>query len=558
MGACLQKPVLSTIVERHGRKTFRVGLAELNGWRNSMEDAHVIYIEDDWGFFGILDGHGGAECSAWCAKRLREKLDAEGCPADDEAAKNMVLTVDQEYLDTQQSSGSTAAMCIVRTPAQAGGKWRLHVINAGDSRVLLSRADGTIVDGGGTDSGLTIDHKPDDPTEKERIYRCGGTVEEAAGGCARVNGDLAVCRGFGDADYKQTGGPGPEDRPVTANPEMGHFECDGTDFLLIVCDGVSEGQFPNPEVCQLAAQVLTETNGDAGKACAAVCHRAVETNSKDNVSCMIVMLGGPGSPLESAFNGAGTLPMGKATEYLPGSLIACDDSGYLKAYVAMCDRAGMSFAETVELRHKMLLARQPGGPPIQVDDDEEGAELAMIGHPDGAEGSAERKAWYEAWAKERLEGGGGGGGGAGGRGGDNPMAALMGGMGGTGGPGSQTEMMQMLMGMMQGGGGMPGMGGMGGPQQQPDNGRRVRVADLEQLQSSVSAHPALDWDARMAELAAQEGIVKTDDPSDGTTHVTFPAPVGVVAWLPTDALTDLDGTDLDGGGGGDSKFELIE
>jgi serine/threonine protein phosphatase PrpC len=77
---------------------------------------------------------------------------------------------------------------------------------------------------------------------------------------------------------------------VTANPEMGHFECDGTDFLLIVCDGVSEGQFPNPAVCQLAAQILRETNGDAGKACEAVCHRAVETNSKDNISCMIVMM----------------------------------------------------------------------------------------------------------------------------------------------------------------------------------------------------------------------------------------------------------------------------
>jgi len=47
-----------------------------------------------------------------------------------------------------------------------------------------------------------------------RMRRCGGTVEETAGGCARVNGDLAVSRGFGDADYKQTGGPGPEDRPV--------------------------------------------------------------------------------------------------------------------------------------------------------------------------------------------------------------------------------------------------------------------------------------------------------------------------------------------------------
>ena len=56
--------------------------------------------------------------------------------------------------------------------------------------------------------------------ERARIERCGGTVEQAMGGVYRVNGDLAVSRGFGDAEYKKTGGPGPEDRPVTADPEM--------------------------------------------------------------------------------------------------------------------------------------------------------------------------------------------------------------------------------------------------------------------------------------------------------------------------------------------------
>ena len=34
-----------------------------------------------------------------------------------------------------------------------GGKHRLHVINAGDSRTLLGKRDGSIVDGGGTDKG---------------------------------------------------------------------------------------------------------------------------------------------------------------------------------------------------------------------------------------------------------------------------------------------------------------------------------------------------------------------------------------------------------------------
>ena len=41
MGASLPKPVMSTVVERTGSKQFRVGLAEVNGWRSSMEDAHI-------------------------------------------------------------------------------------------------------------------------------------------------------------------------------------------------------------------------------------------------------------------------------------------------------------------------------------------------------------------------------------------------------------------------------------------------------------------------------------------------------------------------------------
>ena len=211
MGASLPKPISCTVLERHGDKHFRVGVAEMNGWRNSMEDAHVIHMTNGEGYFGILDGHGGGECSVWCSQRLQEQLAAHGCPKDDAAAKKLLLDTDQAFLSTGMGkrldpsqpnpsphpssnpgpshnpsprpspspspspgmgSGSTAAMCVVRKPVTPGGKYRLHVINAGDSRVLLSRADGSIVDGGGTDQGLTIDHKPDHPSERARIERC--------------------------------------------------------------------------------------------------------------------------------------------------------------------------------------------------------------------------------------------------------------------------------------------------------------------------------------------------------------------------------------------------
>ena len=109
MGASLPKPISCTVLERHGDKHFRVGVAEMNGWRNSMEDAHVVHMADGEGYFGVLDGHGGGECSAWCSQRLQEQLAAHGCPKDDAAAKKLLLDTDHAFLSTGMGSGSTAA-----------------------------------------------------------------------------------------------------------------------------------------------------------------------------------------------------------------------------------------------------------------------------------------------------------------------------------------------------------------------------------------------------------------------------------------------------------------
>jgi len=467
MGGSLPKPVQCTVLERHASTKFRVGVAEMNGWRGSMEDAHVIHMQEDGGYFGILDGHGGTQCSIWCAKRFQELLAANGLPANDAAAKKLCLDIDQAYLDTETPSGSTGAMCMVRPPATDGGKYKIHVVNVGDSRVLVSRADGTIVPGPGTDGGLTTDHKPDHPSERERIYRCGGTVEVAMGGVHRVNGDLAVSRCFGDADYKKTGGPGLEDRPVTANPEMGHFECNATDFVLVVCDGVSEGSFPNAEVCQLAAKVLRETNNDAAAAAEAICFQAVAAESKDNISAMIILLGGGSAAIASS----GMPASGNTHEFHPGCLTPCPTSSeYLTAYKAMCVRGGCTFAEASAQRYEVVLGRKG----TDKEDPEDAEELALLGTPAGAAGSAERSAWFVEWARSCEDGdddgdevmggsGGGGGGGPGGPGGGGlgDLAQMMQG----GSAQEQQMMMQMLRGMMQQqqqGGGPGGPGGPGG------------------------------------------------------------------------------------------------
>eukprot|EP00694_Reclinomonas_americana_P005364 EC794337.1.p2 GENE.EC794337.1~~EC794337.1.p2 ORF type:complete len:117 (+),score=38.49 EC794337.1:275-625(+) len=62
----------------------------------------------------------------------------------------------------------------------------------GDSRAVLCE-DGSAV-------GLSVDHQPDDSSEKRRIEDLGGFVE-----MGRVNGVLAVRRACGDFEYKQNG-----------------------------------------------------------------------------------------------------------------------------------------------------------------------------------------------------------------------------------------------------------------------------------------------------------------------------------------------------------------
>ncbi|CAE7428414.1 Ttn [Symbiodinium sp. CCMP2456] len=55
------------------------------------------------------------------------------------------------------------------------------------------------------------------------------------------------------------------------------FECGPTDFVMLVCDGISEGGFSNEAAVKLAAERLHIADGqpvDPGEAAMAVCTEA--------------------------------------------------------------------------------------------------------------------------------------------------------------------------------------------------------------------------------------------------------------------------------------------
>ena len=94
-------------------------------------------------------------------------------------------------------------------------------------------------------------------------------------------------------------------------------------------------------MCRLAANILQKTN-DPAVAAEAVCLHAIATESRDNVSVMIVLLGGGrnSETSESSTTGAASfLTNQKSVEFIPGSLIPCPISTeYLEAYIGMCMR----------------------------------------------------------------------------------------------------------------------------------------------------------------------------------------------------------------------------
>lgn len=532
MGQGLPKAVTSIALRRCAGKCIRVGVAEMNGWRMTMEDSHVVHIRDNWGFFGVFDGHGGSQCSTFVARRLTEELESCGAPEDDEAISALALRLDKEFLATGQPSGSTGTFAFITPPSTPGGKYHLRVGNVGDSRVLLGRADGTLVEGQGTDGGITTDHKPDHPSERTRILRVGGTVEQVMG-VSRVNGELAVSRAFGDAQYKQVGDPETSDHPVSAVPEIVNLECDSADFVMLVCDGISEGDFPNREVVALVAECLR--NGgpcpDPGEAAAAVCRKALKAGSKDNLSCMVVLLGQDSIPEEAVAASQESAALGWAL--LPGPFDAPEHPGFRKAYSAMAEHAGLNLAQAVELRHSTvqdaLNQVRDGNPPraemrnsaqdengecdLLSSEDALQEELTLFGDgppPELGRATEQRVEWFGHWLENKS--------GESGAGDGDQMSR-----------GHLVDLLQRhphLREVAESQGLLPG----GQP------ARMVRVQPVEVLRPAVENHPALKWDDRLQAACSKQGVVLRVDQADGTSQVRFPQPLGFTAWFPTCTL----------------------
>ena len=99
-------------------------------------------------------------------------------------------------------------------------KNQLITAHVGDSRAVMVTDDSSF--------DLTIDHKPSNPSEKERVELQGGEIIQY--GVLRVQGILAVTRSLGDFSL----------RPYVSNvPTVSYYEMKGDEcFLVLASDGL--------------------------------------------------------------------------------------------------------------------------------------------------------------------------------------------------------------------------------------------------------------------------------------------------------------------------------
>lgn len=232
-----------------------------------MEDYHVAKFVPhqgrELGLFAIYDGHLGDTVPSYLQKHLFSNILKEG-----EFWTDPNRSISKAYERTDQAilshnpdlgrGGSTAVTAIL-----INGQ-KLWVANVGDSRAVLSQKGQAIQ--------MSIDHEPN--TERGSIENRGGFVSNMPGDVARVNGQLAVSRAFGDKNLKNH---------LRSDPDVTNADIDAdTDILILASDGLWK-VMSNQEAVDVAIKIR-----DPQKAAKQLAVEALKRESKDDISCIVV------------------------------------------------------------------------------------------------------------------------------------------------------------------------------------------------------------------------------------------------------------------------------
>lgn len=292
MGHYLTTPIKEKNTITGRTETLEYTASSMQGWRLTMEDAHITHpnFDKDVHLFAVFDGHGGHEVAKYCEKHFGRILKSSSYyqrKSYSEALKHTFLQLDVEM---QSLEGKKDLKRICDKDEEFGGctanvvlivGQRVYISNAGDSRSVLYSESGT--------EKLSFDHKPEDKIEFDRITKAGGFVMRG-----RVCGNLNLSRALGDFDFKGNSNLPAEEQMISAMPDVVVRELkEGDKFLVMGCDGVWELMTDN-EVCQVVKEGL-EAKLPIEEVVEEVLDKGIAEDVTsglgcDNMSCVVIRL----------------------------------------------------------------------------------------------------------------------------------------------------------------------------------------------------------------------------------------------------------------------------
>lgn len=270
---------------------LETGHSSMKGPRPQMED-RVTILNDmnqeykiltpnvNRAFFGVYDGHSGAEVAEMAATMIPQFVANErSCQEGNyiEAMRSGIIKADDEICSIARkeniASGATLATCMIVGET-------LYVSNLGDSEIVLGQKKD---DSPSSYNAMVISskHKPTDDKERDRIVSAGGLVFRG-----RVNGRLAVSRALGDVEFKY---PKTKGNYISNEPYVNSLHLNEShSFLILACDGLWD------KVSYQEAVDFVHEHRVKGKTAEEIslglCQLTLDKGSKDNVTVIVVFL----------------------------------------------------------------------------------------------------------------------------------------------------------------------------------------------------------------------------------------------------------------------------
>ena len=217
--------------------------------------------------FAVFDGHGGEYVSQYLKENfsefLKKAINSKYNSRFTQILKESIENIDKYFDNSEEAKncGSTGTIVVVNNR-------NIYCANVGDSKCYYINENEAIQ--------ITEDHNCNNKVEVDTLKNKGVAVFRG-----RVYGSLNLTRSFGDTEFKKDG--------ITSTPYIKKIFSDKNDvkYLIIASDGIWD-VVDNKKLFQISKELK---EGSSEEFCNNLVNYALENNSNDNISCIVIRFG---------------------------------------------------------------------------------------------------------------------------------------------------------------------------------------------------------------------------------------------------------------------------